>query len=219
MSDLCVSPAHLSTRESKLHSSTSLNETDRVGRCHLTFFLLRWLTQRAHLPFFCSHCCLLISFINPWHRFDSWSPPQPVLIMQVYGFVNTAVHYSLLQQKGMSVIKIVIKKRQSKRVILCIAKRMMACVGRKLTQDIIEVKVKKWRWRNQTFHISVYLGIDWKYTRYMYDWSTSSYLSILERIFLPPPSHWPHCHLSVSFIHNYFSFLSFVCEYDCSSWP
>lgn len=50
MSDLCLPcfSFHKRVDAAKLLSSASLNEIDRMGRCHLTFCLLHWVTQRAH---------------------------------------------------------------------------------------------------------------------------------------------------------------------------
>lgn len=91
----------------KLHSSASLNGIDRTRKCHLTIFR----TKTPPPPLFsCSLCCLpiWIPLTPSIYRVNSYSrlqPPQPMFVMQVYGFVNTAVHWALSQEKAVRVIE------------------------------------------------------------------------------------------------------------------
>lgn len=77
----------------RVHSSTSLNEIDGTGRCHLAFHLLHRLTRgpRLHIPLIhirspsSSESCLFPS-IQSSGVDSAWSTASVV-----YGFVNMAV--------------------------------------------------------------------------------------------------------------------------------
>lgn len=92
----------------KLHSSASLNGIDRSGKCHLTIFRTK---TPPLLPCFPVLYAVSPSESRSLHQSTEsvptpdFQPPQPMFVMQVYGFVNTDVHWALSQEKAVRVIE------------------------------------------------------------------------------------------------------------------